>query len=84
MKRTWDGGQDPSEGENDANDRWLFDSFRRAAGRTCLGQPYTLIQNEVKRTLRGRTSHRVKEAQHECLQWVDFCPSTFYQMTGRF
>ncbi len=35
--------------------------------RICLEQPYTLIQNEVKRTLRGRTAHRVKEAQHECL-----------------
>jgi hypothetical protein len=44
---------------------WWFDSSRTAAGRTCLGEPYTLIQTKVKRTLRGRTPHRVKEAQHE-------------------
>ncbi len=38
--------------------RWLFDSSRKDAGRTCLGQPYTLIQNKVKRTLRGRPLRR--------------------------
>jgi hypothetical protein len=56
--------------------------FQKGAGRTCLGQPYTLIQNKVKRTV--RTLCRVKEVQHECPLWVVFCLSQLYYLTGRF
>ena len=55
---TKDGGQDPSDSGKLTGRRLLVGSSRRAAGRTCLEQPYTLIQDEVKRTFRDRTLRR--------------------------
>ena len=51
---------------------WCW-GFQKDCRRTWLGEPYTLIQNEVKRTLRGRPLRRVKEAEHECpIAWGRF------------